>query len=100
MPTYEYECQNCSHHFEQFQSIKADPIKICPACQGTVKRLIGRGAGIIFKGSGFYQTDYRSSAYQKQAQADKKSSEPASKPASPPQTKEKSASGCSGGCSH
>ena len=101
MPTYEYECQSCSHHFEQSQSIKADPIRICPACQGTVKRLISRGAGIIFKGSGFYQTDYRSPAYQKQAQAEKKSSEPASKPsASSPQTKEKSASDCGGACSH
>jgi len=89
MPTYEYECESCLHHFEQFQPITADPVKICPACQGMVKRLIGRGAGIIFKGSGFYQTDHRSSTYQKQAQAEKKSSEPASKPSAP--------SGCSGG---
>ncbi len=93
MPTYESECESCSHHFEQFQPTTADPIKICPACRGSVKRLIGRGAGIIFKGSGFYQTDYRSSTYQKQAQADKKSSEPASKPS----TSEKNPSGCSGG---
>lgn len=89
MPTYEYECQKCSHRFEQFQSIAADPVQTCPVCQGMVKRLIGRGGGIIFKGSGFYQTDYRSSNYQKQAQAEKKSTEPASKPVAP--------SGCSGG---
>jgi putative FmdB family regulatory protein len=83
MPTYEYECLSCSHQFEQSQSMTADPIKICPICQGTVKRLISRGGGIILKGSGFYQTDYRSSAYQKQAQADKKPSESAPKPSVP-----------------
>lgn len=71
MPTYEYECSQCSHRFEQFQSIKAEPIKICPVCKGEPRRLISRGAGIIFKGSGFYQTDYRSSSYQKKAEADK-----------------------------
>lgn len=70
MPTYEYECSQCSHRFEQFQSIKAEPIKICPVCKGEPRRLISRGAGIIFKGSGFYQTDYRSSSYQKKAEAD------------------------------
>lgn len=61
MPTYEYKCNNCSHTFEIFQSIKAEPIKICPKCNGDVKRLIGSGAGPIFKGSGFYQTDYKNS---------------------------------------
>jgi len=68
MPTYEYACENCSHQFEQFQSITARPIKKCPEC-GKLKlqRLIGSGAGIIFKGSGFYQTDYRSESY-KEAQ--------------------------------
>lgn len=71
MPTYEYECSQCSHRFEQFQSIKAEPIKICPVCKGAIRRLIGSGAGIIFKGSGFYQTDYRSSSYQKKAEAEK-----------------------------
>ncbi|MBI3999583.1 MAG: zinc ribbon domain-containing protein [Candidatus Omnitrophica bacterium] len=71
MPTYEYECQVCEYPFERFQSIRAEPIKICPKCQGSVKRLFGMGAGIIFKGSGFYQTDYRSSSYQKKAEADK-----------------------------
>jgi putative FmdB family regulatory protein len=62
----------CSHAFEKFQSITAKPIRICPQCgQSGVKRLIGTGAGIIFKGSGFYQTDYRSSSYRKAAEKDK-----------------------------
>ena len=59
MPTYEYECQKCKEHFEIFQSMTAEPVKNCPKCKGRVKRLIGRGSGIIFKGSGFYATDYR-----------------------------------------
>lgn len=60
MPTYEYECQNCGYVFEEFQNITAPPIKKCPKCnKGKVKRLIGAGSGIIFKGSGFYATDYR-----------------------------------------
>ena len=63
MPTYEYECQNCGHEFELFQSMTAKPLKTCPKCGKKVKRLLGKGAGIIFKGSGFYQTDYRSKNY-------------------------------------
>jgi putative FmdB family regulatory protein len=60
MPTYEYECKGCGHRFEQSQSITAAPIKICPECQkNKVVRLIGAGSGLIFKGSGFYATDYR-----------------------------------------
>lgn len=59
MPTYEYECSGCSNRFEEFQSITADPISKCPKCSGLVKRLISAGAGIIFKGSGFYTTDYK-----------------------------------------
>ena len=71
MPTYEYECTACGHKFEKFQSIKAAPIKKCPACgKQKVKRLIGIGAGLLFKGSGFYITDYRSEAYNKSAKAD------------------------------
>jgi len=57
MPTYEYECRECSYTFEAFQSINDAPIKTCPLCGGDVKRLIGGGSGIIFKGSGFYITD-------------------------------------------
>jgi len=61
MPTYEYECKQCNHRFEQFQRITAKPLEDCPECGGAVKRLIGLGAGIIFKGSGFYCTDYKNS---------------------------------------
>lgn len=60
MPTYEYSCPKCGHHFEAFQSMKDAPLKKCPKCGKTgVKRLIGGGAGLIFKGSGFYITDYK-----------------------------------------
>jgi len=73
MPTYEYICDNCQHQFEQFQGIKARPIRKCPKCgKLSVQRLIGAGAGIIFKGSGFYQTDYRSEGYKKAAESEKK----------------------------
>jgi putative FmdB family regulatory protein len=59
MPTYQYKCKKCGHLFEVFHSMSAEPIKICPKCKGPVKRLIGPGLGPIFKGSGFYQTDYK-----------------------------------------
>ena len=59
MPTYEYECRKCGHRFEKFQAITAAPVKTCPKCKGKVARLLSGGAGIIFKGSGFYQTDYK-----------------------------------------
>lgn len=74
MPTYDYRCKKCEHTWELFQSIKADPVKKCPACgkQGA-ERVIGAGAGILFRGSGFYQTDYRSEGYKKAAAADKSS---------------------------
>lgn len=65
MPTYEYKCSKCGYIFEKFQSITAPPYKECPKCRGSVKRLIGTGSGIIFKGSGFYTTDYRSQSYKK-----------------------------------
>ena len=77
MPTYEYECQKCGHRFEEFQSMKDAALTKCPQCKGKLKRLVGAGAGFIFKGSGFYTTDYRSSAYQEK----KKSSESSGKPA-------------------
>ncbi len=68
MPTYAYVCQNCQHEFDAFQSITAKPLRVCPACgQTALKRLIGSGAGIIFKGSGFYCTDYRSDGYKSAA---------------------------------
>jgi putative FmdB family regulatory protein len=58
MPTYEYQCQKCKHRFDRFQSMSAEPVKICPECGGTVERLISGGAGVIIKGSGSRATDY------------------------------------------
>lgn len=73
MPTYDYACQACGHEFEEFQSMSAKPLKKCPTCgRMKLQRLIGTGAGIIFKGSGFYETDYRSESYKKSADAEKK----------------------------
>jgi putative FmdB family regulatory protein len=71
MPTYDYECESCGHAFEEFQSITAPPRKKCPKCEGNVRRLIGAGAAVIFKGSGFYATDYRSEEYKKKAKEEK-----------------------------
>jgi len=72
MPTYEYKCESCGYEFERFQSITAKPIRRCPKCHKTsVRRLIGIGAGVIFKGPGFYQTDYRSESYKKAAEKEK-----------------------------
>ncbi len=72
MPTYEYRCNSCGHEFELFQSITAKPVRKCPQCgKSAVKRLLGTGSGIIFKGSGFYQTDYRSDGYTKAATTEK-----------------------------
>ena len=77
MPTYAYECEACGHHFEKFQSMTANSLRKCPECkERKLERLIGPGAGIIFKGSGFYETDYRSDSYKKSEKADK---EPKSK---------------------
>ncbi len=74
MPTYEYICENCGYEFERFQSITARSLRKCPECgKSTLKRLVGTGAGIIFKGSGFYQTDYRSKSY-KEGEKNEKSS--------------------------
>jgi putative FmdB family regulatory protein len=67
MPTYEYECNKCGLNFEKFQSITARPVKTCPKCGGVVTRLISAGSGVLFKGSGFYETDYRSAEYKKKA---------------------------------
>ena len=84
MPTYEYECLKCGHRFELFQSIKDPPRKRCPKCRGKVRRLVGTGAGMIFKGSGFYITDYRSKSYREEK---KKESGESPKPKSEPKTK-------------
>ena len=63
MPTYSYECTTCDHKFDEFQKMTDEPLKECPKCKGEVKRLIGAGMGILFKGTGFYTTDYRSKEY-------------------------------------
>ena len=68
MPTYDYACRSCGHRFEHFQSMSSLALTDCPSCKKpALERLIGAGAGVIFKGSGFYQTDYRSSSYQSDA---------------------------------
>ena len=70
MPTYWYRCQTCKHEFEEFQRISEPPVRECPSCGGIVMRVITGGAGLIFKGSGFYITDYRSDSYKKAAGAE------------------------------
>jgi putative FmdB family regulatory protein len=76
MPTYDYECDNCGHTFEHFQSISEPVLKKCPECgKLKLRRLFGTGAAVVFKGSGFYQTDYRSESYKKAAEKDKPASE-------------------------
>jgi putative FmdB family regulatory protein len=92
MPTYDYVCEGCGNKFEQFQTITAKPLRVCPKCgQQKLNRLIGSGSGIIFKGSGFYQTDYRSDSYNKAAAGEKKSAQ-GSQSKKTPETKEKSTS--------
>lgn len=76
MPTYDYECDGCGHAFELFQSISAPVEKKCPECKKPkLRRLFGTGAAVVFKGSGFYQTDYRSDSYRKAAEKDKPAAE-------------------------
>lgn len=95
MPTYEYRCNACGHEFEEFQSITASALRKCPSC-GKLKleRLIGTGSAVMFKGGGFYETDYRSESYKKAAKADADASKPrsessdsGSKPEAKPDTK-------------
>jgi putative FmdB family regulatory protein len=91
MPTYEYECEKCGCHFEEFQKMTDPPLKVCTKCGGRLKRLIGTGAGFLFKGKGFYTTDYRSKEYKERARNDKggesKGTEPKPKEAKkPPKT--------------
>jgi putative FmdB family regulatory protein len=71
MPHYDYVCRECGHAFEVFQSMTEDKLTECPQCGGPVERQIGAGAGLLFKGSGFYVTDYRSDSYQRAARAEK-----------------------------
>ena len=78
MPTYEYQCDGCGHKFDEFQSFKDDTLKTCPKChEEKLRRLFGTGAAILFKGSGFYETDYRSEGYTKAAKAETDAAKPA-----------------------
>jgi putative FmdB family regulatory protein len=80
MPTYEYQCDACKHHFDEFQSFTEETLKKCPECgKKKLRRLLGSGAAIIFKGSGFYQTDYRSDSYKTAAKAEQDGAKPAAK---------------------
>ena len=99
MPTYEYECTKCGHAFEAVQSMKDPHLKDCPqtGCAGPVRRKIGRGAGIIFKGTGFYQTDYRSDSYKAAAKKDSSSGDGGGSAAAAASTSGGSSSGTSGG---
>ncbi len=86
MPNYDYVCETCGHRFEVFQSMNDAKLQDCPqeSCAGKVKRLLGTGAGLLFKGAGFYQTDYRSSSYQAGAKSESAASKPADSAASKP----------------
>jgi putative FmdB family regulatory protein len=78
MPTYEYHCDGCEHHFDEFQSITEEPLKKCPKCRKPkLRRIFGTGAAVLFKGAGFYQTDYRSESYKAAAKAEQEASKPA-----------------------
>ncbi len=96
MPTYEYRCLSCGYYFEKFQSIHDEPVKTCPKCGGKVKKLISTGAGLIFKGSGFYITDYKknNSSYSNggNGKKDTSSTEKKTESTASKQTKEKSES--------
>ncbi len=75
MPTYEYLCDGCGHRFDEFQSFKDEALKTCPKCrEDSLRRLFGTGAAILFKGTGFYETDYRSESYKQAAKADQENS--------------------------
>lgn len=94
MPTYDYVCKACEHTWEEFQSITAKPTKKCPECgKNKAERKIGPGAGLIFRGSGFYITDYRSEGYKKAADADTKSQSSSSSTKSESKSESKSSSG-------
>jgi putative FmdB family regulatory protein len=77
MPTYEYQCDACQHNFDEFQSFSDKPLKKCPKCRKSkLRRVFGAGAAVIFKGSGFYQTDYRSDSYKSAAKAEQDGAKP------------------------
>lgn len=101
MPTYDYVCETCGHEFEVFQSMKDPKLTECPQseCSGAVRRLLGTGAGLIFKGSGFYETDYRSASYKEGAKKEQDAGKPSKESASggegakPKEAKESKGSG-------
>lgn len=75
MPTYEYHCDACDHNFDEFQSMSEEPLKKCPKCKKSkLRRVFGTGAAILFKGAGFYETDYRSDSYKQAAKKDQEAS--------------------------
>ncbi len=93
MPTYEYECSKCGYTFERFQNMSDEPLKRCPKCRCKVRRLLGVGAGIIFKGSGFYETDYKRKEQSRgtESGSEKKKSDTGSNSAEKSAQKEKTA---------
>ncbi|HEX6134844.1 MAG TPA: FmdB family zinc ribbon protein [Longimicrobiales bacterium] len=97
MPTYEYRCSD-GHEFEQFQRMSEEPLRVCPVCGAPAERILSAGAGLLFKGSGFYITDYRSESYRKAADADS-GAKPAKEPAKEPKKEAKKESGGSSGSS-
>ena len=97
MPTYDYKCRACDNRWEEFQPITAKSTEVCPECgEKKAERVIGAGAGVLFKGTGFYQTDYRSENYKKGADADKKASEPKGEKKAEKKAEKKSESKSSG----
>jgi putative FmdB family regulatory protein len=100
MPTYEYHCDACENHFDEFQSMTEAPLKKCPKCgKPKLRRVFGAGAAIIFKGSGFYQTDYRSESYKQAAKAEQESAKPADKSGSDGKTDTPAGGGSNGATS-
>lgn len=97
MPTYDYQCDACGHAFERFQYISESPLEKCPECgKLKLRRLLGTGAAVVFKGSGFYQTDYRSESYKKAAEAEKKASESGKEKSTPAERKSDATAGPKG----
>jgi putative FmdB family regulatory protein len=97
MPTYEYQCEACNHNFDEFQSFSDKPLKKCPKCgKPKLRRVFGTGGAVIFKGSGFYQTDYRSESYKAAAKADQESAKPAADKTSSNGTSDTASKGASG----
>ena len=98
MPTYDYECQACNHHFEKYQAMSAPKLRTCPECgRRKLVRLVGMGAGVIFKGSGFYETDYKRAAASKGPKAETSSSSSSDSTGSGTKTKSETATASTGG---